>query len=378
MKIFGNPGTFDPRSFKTFGVNVKHNSGAIGKFGTGLKYAIACMVRMEKQIYIIDHNGEKYEFTSAPMNFRGKEFQQILCNGQEMPFTTEYGKYWEEWQIYRELASNCLDENGVIGKPGDVTVYADLNIEHDDVFLSGVDLVEKNKFCEVYSDPKDFIYYRGIRTQEINGAKYSYNILDADLTEDRTFKYGFDVHNRICNLVCKSQNKKFIESIVLDSEKIWEGKLDFDWATDHPSNEYLDVCRNAQISGKWRNKSAIQHALKYDKEKRCIIEIKPNKEQKRMLKKALKILKEIGYDINYSVCLTRYIGENVLGHADKINQTIWITDICVAGGLRETISCLLEEYIHLHFGVHDYTRQMQDILFNEIITQGIKCRGIIL
>lgn len=45
MIIFRNAGTIDPKSITTFGVSSKENPGAIGFFGTGLKYALAILLR---------------------------------------------------------------------------------------------------------------------------------------------------------------------------------------------------------------------------------------------------------------------------------------------------------------------------------------------
>lgn len=43
--IFRNKGIIDPRSITTFGVSSKDSESAIGYFGTGLKYAIAILLR---------------------------------------------------------------------------------------------------------------------------------------------------------------------------------------------------------------------------------------------------------------------------------------------------------------------------------------------
>ena len=43
--IFTNQGEIDIRAVTTFGVSVKNDNSAIGMFGTGLKYAIAIILR---------------------------------------------------------------------------------------------------------------------------------------------------------------------------------------------------------------------------------------------------------------------------------------------------------------------------------------------
>ena len=52
---FTNPGEIDIRAVTTMGVNVKEGSSSIGYFGTGLKYAIATLLREGQEIII--HSG---------------------------------------------------------------------------------------------------------------------------------------------------------------------------------------------------------------------------------------------------------------------------------------------------------------------------------
>jgi hypothetical protein len=43
--VFENPGEIDAAAIRTFGVSVKEGENPIGFFGTGLKYAIAILLR---------------------------------------------------------------------------------------------------------------------------------------------------------------------------------------------------------------------------------------------------------------------------------------------------------------------------------------------
>ena len=55
--IFENPGEIDPVAIITFGINVKESDHPIGFFGTGLKYALAILLREGQPITI--QSGER-------------------------------------------------------------------------------------------------------------------------------------------------------------------------------------------------------------------------------------------------------------------------------------------------------------------------------
>ena len=110
---FSNNEELDPISITTFGINAKNNDSAIGYFGTGLKYAIAIILREGCKI-AINSCGNSYKFSLKEQTIRGKSFSVICMNGNPLGFTTELGKNWELWMAYRELHCNTLDEGGTI------------------------------------------------------------------------------------------------------------------------------------------------------------------------------------------------------------------------------------------------------------------------
>jgi hypothetical protein len=71
MLVFSNPGEIDIRAATIIGVNVKQGNTPIGYFGTGLKYAIAGIIRLGGTIEI--WSGEtNYFFTGRKETIRGK------------------------------------------------------------------------------------------------------------------------------------------------------------------------------------------------------------------------------------------------------------------------------------------------------------------
>src|SRR5208282_5619824 len=98
--VFTNPGEIDPRTITTLGVSVKETKSPIGFFGTGLKIAIAVLLRNHQRITI--YSGlTKYEFSCAPETIRGQEFNIVQMNNIPLGFTTDMGKVWEMWMAYR-------------------------------------------------------------------------------------------------------------------------------------------------------------------------------------------------------------------------------------------------------------------------------------
>ena len=76
--VFKTQGSLDLRAVTTFGINSKPNSQSpIGFFGTGLKYAIAVLVRSGAGITIIS-DGKKHTFNLIQDTFRDKEFAYDL------------------------------------------------------------------------------------------------------------------------------------------------------------------------------------------------------------------------------------------------------------------------------------------------------------
>ena len=65
-----------------------------------------------------------------------------------------------------------------------------------------------------------YLYYKGIRAGNLHQkSRYTYNILDADLTGGRTFKYNFQVETAISTAIFQSMKRNFCGT-GLHSQKI--------------------------------------------------------------------------------------------------------------------------------------------------------------
>lgn len=254
-------GKLDLRSITTFGLNSKPNtSNPIGYFGTGLKYAIAVLLRNRIPIEIII-DGRLWTFEVAPSDFRGKKVEEIFLvrhkkflpsTSVKLPFTTELGKNWKLWQAFREIHSNTLDEKGVttlgspsayqqIYKPKHTVIivkgqeYVEEYLSRDKTFLpEGLSMRTGSDSIQVFDAPSEHVYYRGIRIMDLKEEERStltYNILSSlELTEDRTIKDEWDVRYRIQNYLASTESKEIVSKAITAPEQSFERRLSFNYA----------------------------------------------------------------------------------------------------------------------------------------------------
>lgn len=247
---FRTPGELNPTAFMTFGVSAKPGTDSpIGYFGTGLKYAIAVLLRHGAE-FRIDIGKDRWIFGVDERDFRGTKINQVVytINGKptgELPFTTDLGKNWEIWQAYRELESNTRDEAGnctlgPLGYPREnETVIYVLHSKMTKLFnMMGAIFLDPNigkraesNGVEIYSASSKYLYYRGIRCMTLpRPGLYTYNITGfMSLTEDRTPASENSVCNTIAGAIMNLNDPDLIEIMIrADEEKYFEGKLPYD------------------------------------------------------------------------------------------------------------------------------------------------------
>lgn len=378
MIHFITPTTLDLRCITTFGVNVKLTDSAIGYFGTGLKYAIAVLLREGAKV-TMQTGGKSYEFTTKVDQIRGKDFSLCYMNDIALPFTLELGKDWTLENAYRELYSNTKDEGGSVYDNPPANQW-----DKDDTIIS----VDLEAFTEVHERRSDFIleepkhtlfasavgeilpfpnqqvFYRGIAAFKLSRASaFTYNILDrVALTENRTM-YSWEVETAVAKLLATCSSAKILRSALLDESK-YEHGISFDYvSTDKTFME--TVGELAKTNGAALNASAAKTYFRsatgpiaYDKAEATF-------EQANKVYDAVKKCNARGIHVDtYEIVLSPYLGENVLARAYQ--GKIWLTPACFATE-ELLLHALLEEYIHLRYGVADMTRQMQNAIFTVLV-----------
>lgn len=269
MILFETPGLLDFRSFTVMGLSAKPNSvSPIGRFGTGLKYAAALITRLGGTMTVFVGR-DKYSFHEKNEEFRGKAFTSLQLKRERwgvdrllkghyipLPFTTEYGKFWEPWMVFRELEANTRDENGstervhfesMCGEDNCTRIFVDLPgvdeayNERDAIFLPDADGAATG--VQVLELPSKYLYWRGLRVYEpAKPLLFTYNFGKyLTLTEDRTLAYIFEAQNALVEHLVTRADESTLERILTADEKYWESDLGFDVVTVAPSEAFKRV-----------------------------------------------------------------------------------------------------------------------------------------
>lgn len=391
MIVFRNPGSIDLRSITTFGVSSKEKRGAIGFFGTGLKYAIAILLREGCGVTIIT-GGQRLEFATEKQQVRVDQFEFVTMNGQPLGFTTELGKTWELWAAFRELWCNCADEGGEaleadhwpdLRDPGEdetlvvVTgeAFRDVWAQRSDIILSQQPLY-KHEGVHVVAAASEHAFYRGVRAMKLsNPSLFTYNIQrHVDLTEDRTIKYPWDVNNVVVRGLMECSDPRIIERAVLARKGSYENTLDFSGVV--PSGEFMNVVkRHMERHTIGLSPSAAESCRIWlmgqliDEDKAELSEV-----DKARLARAIQFCERIGFPVQqFPIRAVDFLGEGVLGKAYE--QQILVSRRVFMMGTKMLAGTLIEEFIHLTHRCHDETRDMQNILMDTICSLGEQITG---
>ncbi len=276
MIVFQNKGLIDLRGITTFGVCVKpETTNPIGYFGTGLKYAIAVLLRNGLKVTL--HRGKVVcAFRAKKRKIRDKQFHMVQINGTDLPFTTELGKNWEVWMAYRELAANAMDEPECIIADrnhwtGSVLAagYTSFTVEghlidaiHNDrheIFLATeprykFDSVELHDGVGVGK----YLYYRGIRVLELpKQAMYNYNILSkVKLTEDRTLPNIYTAYRTVAEPLVACDHAGLIRQMLEANSNWWESQIDYNLWSAKPGETFNEIVKHYIDTGRAYNTSA--------------------------------------------------------------------------------------------------------------------------
>lgn len=301
MIVFSNSGLIDVRCITTQGVNVKSDAEtAIGEFGTGLKIAIAVLLRTGHEVTIYSGNHE-YIFATKKDTVRGKEFTFItmmdhitseggkILDGiveTQLGFTTDYGKHWQTWMAYRELYSNCTDEKGTVYN--DIEQYDPAGAQENWTFITvtgpEIDAIHNTRgqyflltkplweddAVAIHPKQEGGVFYRGILAGQFEPSPaYAYNIkAKSTLNEDRTFSNIYAVKNTVALALLKCDDRNILLDTLVNK---FEFGLDYNW-TGTPPSSTMEELAWAKIKGKEGIPSSLRDALKrlrgddYDKQ----------------------------------------------------------------------------------------------------------------
>lgn len=282
MLLFHNEGLIDLMGVKTMGASVKLPD-AFGRFGTGLNYSIATILRGGGTITLY-RGADRHEFGTQHIMIRGEGFDLVTLDGEPMGFTTKLGRDWEPWMVLRELGCNARDEGGDFShtsegrtladfmSPGMTVIAVDWSKLDEawkargNLFLEGEPIYQDEKL-RVLPNKSDYLYYRGIRAFKLDTpTMLTYDLLaEQALTEDRTLLGDWSAKRDVMRMILKCEDQALLESALLAGSGQWENSMNFaDVATyTTPSRAFLDVAIAARESRNTSlNKSAKELLLK--------------------------------------------------------------------------------------------------------------------
>lgn len=376
--IFWNSTIIEPAAWELHGVSAKDNPDtAVGRFGTGNCYYLAVLLRTGHKVSI--KAGEQwYHFGLVDMEFRGKEFQRVTCNGKELSFTTHYGVNWTVDQAYREVYANCADEGGIhfVGEPMDEGTsiviegegILDSMSRHEQIFLGSREPIAETSTARIY-EGVGTVYFRGVKVGEVENAMFSYEMLGTlDLTEDRSIKHQYRIPQEIGRMVCTLlADKAIIRRILTAPESRWESTIDFDWTTW--SADFTEVATDLWKNSPTKLNQKVFRMLR-TRVKDIGWEARAWDEDKEiMLEKAKDFLKRAGYEVTAPIKLVDNDDQNNI--AFYFNDTIHLTDKSFDEGMFQLVRTLMEESFH-SLGYSDCCRSFEDFLMKELIKSASK------
>lgn len=391
MISFHNPGELDIRLATLFGANVKETENPIGFFGTGLKYAIAGVLRLRGKIEI-NAGTTLYNFETQPEMIRNKPFDVIFLHSrgttpQRLGFTLELGKTWLPWMLYRELYSNVLDEGGGVtlgsmpAQAGRTVIriqckeLEEVHTERGKYFLQS-DPVHALRGVSLHQGATKSIYYQGIRVGEWERpALFSYNFTrKIALTEDRTVRNPYDLIRELAYSVIECENPRLISQILLAPEGTFEHKMDFDWHAAAASEIFLStMTKLVDECFSKINPTAVRLYNRLTKKDSSPTALVPDPIQQKTIDRACAFLADLGFKVQEPIVVTESLSDDTLGmaHDEKIYLAVRAFD----HGTKYIAATILEEHLHIRRGFLDCTREMQNFLFERLMTIGERLRG---
>ncbi len=391
MIVFSTPGLIDLRAVRTFGLHAKVNDNPHGFFGTGLKHALAILLRTGHEVTL--YRGlEAYPFTTRQVDSRGKGFALAYMGDTELPFTLELGKTWEVWQAYRELHSNTLDEKGSthqcasFGPTAErttITVKGEgIETAHavrDAIFLSSAPLHVADSI-QIHSGRSSYGYYRGVRVRDLKAPSlFTYNLTNllSGLTEDRTLKSETDLDFYATRAICASEDETLIEAAITAPQGTFEH--DLACYASEASEAFFRVYARVRSAGRMVELTALANQLYLRLKKTLPLPpaIQLSRMQEKQLHRAVEFCVAAGWSVrDYPIEVIPHAHGGLLALAE--DGKIVLTERLFDQGVKPLVSVLLEEWTHLKLGLRDETRALQTHLFDQLVSTKQELLGEVL
>lgn len=423
-----NTGQIDIEAFKLLGASTKTSSSdKIGCFGSGLKYAIAYLLRHNLEFFV--YSGlDEVKFDLQKIKLRDQEFSKIVVNGSETSITTSWGKNWNKWQIFREIVANGMDEEDfIINKTKSINPEANKTkfyLKYNDFQKyynhSNIYFLNDYNTLPVILDKKEInkliVYKKGVRVveeEEINNQKlslpdslFNYRLETINLDEERIAS-KWEIDYEVAKLLVEStdvilikkllknlNNSKLYENTLLSTDTIKYFTLSNEWLTaieslDHPfisksANIYIDnnktktaVLKKLELPDSLYAK--IENTFKSDftnnvsktyKINSSFEELDITNKQVDTIKKSLSLLQKAGFKIEQPIKVVKFIKDKKTTATIEDNNIILSEELFNESYL-EVVANIFEQSTKLQNNDHgtEELKQLYLKLFTNLLDQ---------
>lgn len=150
-----------------------------------------------------------------------------------------------------------------------------------------------------------------------------------------------------------------------------------DWSYNggvSPGDTFLEVVRQLIKEGQPNITESLKMLVRKHTDKESPTPVSLTRVQEIQLDKAKKFSKGIGlFTEGFPIIVVETLGQGILGLAKK--GTIYLAVETFEMGTKMVAITLIEEWIHLKHGHRDMTRDMQNMLFNKIVSLGEELVG---
>lgn len=236
-----NKGLIVQEDLMLIGSSTKRDqTGKIGMFGSGWKYALSWLLRNDCKP-IIYAGKTKIDIDFNVTMHRTNAVNVITVNGKETSLTTEMGPKWTGWMAIREILSNAIDEGehkldviweaNMGGEEGKTVIYVPMNGELSDVMLKFDSYFAFNRkesftvdgdrvFMKATPSPLN-VYRKGIRCYDTNAnSSIDFDFNHIDINEDR-LAYGWNVQKAISRIVGSNMPSSTFKRFLQEEQLSW-------------------------------------------------------------------------------------------------------------------------------------------------------------
>ena len=404
-----NRGLVEPGALSLMGASVK-DGDAIGKFGSGFKYALATLIRNGLEVRIFSGLRE-ITLETRPETFREREFQVLWVDGVRTAITTETGKEWHVRDAIRELWSNALDEAEARREVSDkiiphtertviaIEASGDVNkmvMNWEMFFAHQVRALHENIEGRIIDQPTTNFFRRGVwicEDRETVGL-FSYDFKDILLPESRKIATSSCLYSllqvlRNCPVetvwkrLLENRNPKLAEWRALANWSIvgYTGQKEFLRVFKQSYDCYGSKRLQSRVKTKdlrilWLNDefSSIFNRLDVPN----IMSFQEHSEEfevlewpigfEEQLEPAIAKLAKVGVNIgDFPIRYCRFFeGDSPIAVAYK--GTCYLTDKAFSCEKEMLMKALIEEWTHLQHNVLDHTVAQQHVYLNLIVS----------